>query len=40
MPNTGGVDNYQDLPAVPITDPGGTHDLYVVFTDAHRTSTS
>ena len=33
VPNTGGVDNYVDLPAAPITDPGGTHDLYVVFTD-------
>ncbi|HYI20395.1 MAG TPA: PKD domain-containing protein, partial [Solirubrobacteraceae bacterium] len=33
VPNTGGVDNYVNLPAVPITDPGGTHDLYVVFTD-------
>ena len=36
LPNTGGVDNYVDLPAVPVTDPGGTHDLYVVFTSANQ----
>ncbi|MET0684066.1 MAG: PKD domain-containing protein [Solirubrobacteraceae bacterium] len=33
LPSTGGVDNYVNLPAVPVDDPGGTHDLYVVFTD-------
>ncbi|HEX5540381.1 MAG TPA: ThuA domain-containing protein [Micromonospora sp.] len=29
--NTGGWDNYVDTPVVPVTDPGGTHRLYLVF---------
>jgi cytochrome c len=29
--NTGSFDNYVDLPAKPITDPGGTKPLYLVF---------
>jgi cytochrome c len=29
--NTGGFDNYVDLPVKPITDPGGTKPLYLVF---------
>ncbi|MGX7827618.1 ThuA domain-containing protein [Actinokineospora sp. 24-640] len=29
--NTGGWDTYADIPAAPITDPGGTHPLYLVF---------
>jgi cytochrome c len=35
VPNAGSVDNYQTLPSVPVADPGGTHDLYVVFTAAN-----
>jgi glucose/arabinose dehydrogenase/PKD repeat protein len=31
VPNTGSPDNYLDLPAVPVTDPGGTHKLFLVF---------
>ena len=30
--STGGGDNYQTQPSVPVTDPGGTNDLFVVFT--------
>ncbi|WP_425484914.1 ThuA domain-containing protein [Amycolatopsis anabasis] len=30
--NTGSPDNYVDLPVTPITDPGGTKPLYLVFT--------
>jgi glucose/arabinose dehydrogenase len=33
VPSTGSFDTYATLPAVPVADPGGTHDLYVVFTD-------
>ncbi|GGS24458.1 hypothetical protein GCM10010171_17030 [Actinokineospora fastidiosa] len=29
--NTGGWDTYADIPVAPITDPGGTHPLYLVF---------
>ncbi len=29
--NTGGWDNYVDIPPAPITDPGGTGPLYLVF---------
>lgn len=29
--NTGGFDNYADIAPVPITDPGGTKPLYLVF---------
>ncbi|WP_260194138.1 ThuA domain-containing protein [Actinophytocola gossypii] len=29
--NTGGWDNYVDIPAAPITDPGGSGPLYLVF---------
>jgi glucose/arabinose dehydrogenase/PKD repeat protein len=29
--NTGGWDNYVDLAPTPVTDPGGTHELYLVF---------
>ena len=29
--NTGGWDNYRDLPPTPVTDPGGTHEMYFVF---------
>ena len=34
VPDTNGVDNYLELPAVPVSDPGGTRDLFVVFTAA------
>lgn len=29
--NTGSWDNYVDTPVAPVTDPGGTHRLYLVF---------
>jgi glucose/arabinose dehydrogenase/type 1 glutamine amidotransferase len=32
VPNTGGWDTYADLPATPITDPGGSKPLFLVFT--------
>jgi cytochrome c len=32
VPQTGSPDTYVDLPATPITDPGGTHPLFLVFT--------
>ncbi|WP_253776248.1 ThuA domain-containing protein [Goodfellowiella coeruleoviolacea] len=32
VPNTGGWANYVDLPATPVTDPGGSGPLYFVFT--------
>ncbi|MGA6163587.1 ThuA domain-containing protein [Amycolatopsis magusensis] len=31
VPNTGGFDTYVDLPPAPITDPGGTKPLFLVF---------
>jgi cytochrome c len=31
VPSTGGWDNYVQLPAVDVTDPGGTTELFVVF---------
>src|SRR5690606_24241273 len=31
VPSTGGGDNYEDLPPVPVTDPGETTELFVVF---------
>ncbi|NUW34614.1 ThuA domain-containing protein [Nonomuraea sp. SMC257] len=31
VPSTGGWDTYVSLPAVKVTDPGGTHKLYAVF---------
>src|SRR5690606_6359611 len=31
VPSTGGWDNYEDLPPVPVTDPGGGTELFVVF---------
>src|SRR5690606_40858118 len=31
VPCTGGWDNYEDLPPVPVTDPGETTELFVVF---------
>ncbi|MGP3958037.1 ThuA domain-containing protein [Nonomuraea sp. 3N208] len=31
VPSTGGWDTYVSLPAVPVTDPGGTKTLYAVF---------
>ncbi|WP_184808140.1 ThuA domain-containing protein [Actinophytocola algeriensis] len=31
VPTTGSPDNYQDIPPAPITDPGGTGPLYLVF---------
>ncbi len=31
VPNTGGWTNYVDLDPVPVTDPGGTHKLYLTF---------
>lgn len=31
VPSTGGWDNYEDLPPVPVTDPGETTELFVVF---------
>jgi cytochrome c len=33
VPNTGGWDTYRTLDPAPITDPGGTHDLYLVGAD-------
>ena len=35
VPSAGGFDNYLTLPAASITNPGGTHDLFVVFTGAN-----
>ncbi|MFB6943421.1 MULTISPECIES: ThuA domain-containing protein [unclassified Streptomyces] len=32
VPNTGGWDNYQETPAVPVQELKGTHKLYLVFT--------
>ncbi|MGW4113383.1 carbohydrate-binding protein [Actinosynnema sp. NPDC004786] len=32
VPSTGGWDNYVELAPSPITDPGGTHRLFLVFT--------
>ncbi|PXY20389.1 glucose dehydrogenase [Prauserella coralliicola] len=34
VPSTGGWDNYVSLPGVPVTDPGGTAELFLVFRGA------
>ncbi|PXY22039.1 ThuA domain-containing protein [Prauserella flavalba] len=34
VPSTGGWDNYVSLPEVPVTDPGGTAELFLVFRGA------
>ncbi|MFC4536449.1 ThuA domain-containing protein [Sphaerisporangium dianthi] len=31
VPSTGGSNTYQSLPAVAVTNPGGTHNVYMVF---------
>ncbi|MEU6646352.1 ThuA domain-containing protein [Saccharomonospora sp. NPDC046836] len=34
VPSTGGWDNYVSLPEVPVTDPGGSNELFLVFRGA------
>ena len=38
VPNTGGWDNYQNLPSVPVSALSGTHQLYFVFKSATNNS--
>ncbi|WP_326763840.1 ThuA domain-containing protein [Streptomyces sp. NBC_01591] len=38
VPNTGGWDNYQATPPVPVQDLKGTHKLYLVFTSPQNNS--